>query len=145
MPGASQPEAPRCARPAAAAADEWGACGVRNDCAVWTGNPSGRGFTRKQDARRRKAWEGIVFRTNGLSNHRLEIECTPEKEAGQTGNVVAGVCADAQAVDVSEGRLRELRQKAEPQLRPVLRPSDFAEFDLPRAFRLVADMAAKVR
>jgi hypothetical protein len=48
-------------------------------------------------------------------------------------------------VDVSERRLRELRQTAEPQLRPVLRPSDFAEFDLPRAFRLVADMAAKVR
>ena len=48
-------------------------------------------------------------------------------------------------VDVSEGRLQALRQKAEPQLRPVLRPRDFAEFDLPRAFRLVADMAAKVR
>jgi hypothetical protein len=47
--------------------------------------------------------------------------------------------------DVSEGRLRELRQKAEPQLRPVLRPRDFAEFDLTRAFRLVAEMAAKVR
>ncbi|MGO8930489.1 MAG: nucleotidyl transferase AbiEii/AbiGii toxin family protein [Limisphaerales bacterium] len=48
-------------------------------------------------------------------------------------------------VNVSEGRLGELRQKAEPQLRPVLRPRDFAEFDVPRAFRLVADMAAKVR
>jgi hypothetical protein len=48
-------------------------------------------------------------------------------------------------VDVSEGRLRELRQKTEPQLRPVLRPRDFAEYDLPRAFRLVADMAAMVR
>ena len=47
-------------------------------------------------------------------------------------------------VDVSEARLKELCQKAEPQLRPVLRPGDFAEFDLPRAFRLVADMAAKV-
>lgn len=47
--------------------------------------------------------------------------------------------------DVSEGRLRALRQQAEPQLRPVLRPRDYAEFDLPRAFRLVADMAAKVR
>jgi predicted nucleotidyltransferase component of viral defense system len=46
--------------------------------------------------------------------------------------------------DVSEGRLRALRQQAEPQLRPVLRPGDYAEFDLPRAFRLVADMAAKV-
>ena len=47
--------------------------------------------------------------------------------------------------DVSEGRLRALRQQAEPQLRPVLRPRDYAEFDLARAFRLVADMAAKVR
>ncbi len=47
-------------------------------------------------------------------------------------------------VDVSEGRRRELHQKAEPQLRPVLRPRDFVEFDLPRAFHLVADMAMKV-
>jgi hypothetical protein len=47
--------------------------------------------------------------------------------------------------DASAARLGELRQKAEPQLRPVLRPRDFAEFDVLRAFRLVADMAAKVR
>lgn len=54
------------------------------------------------------------------------------------------VVAGNAPVDVSEGRLRELRQKAEPQLRPVLRPRDFAEFDLPRAFRFVSDMARKV-
>jgi len=30
-------------------------------------------------------------------------------------------------------------------LQPVLRAKDFAEFDVERAFGLVADMAAKVR
>ena len=47
-------------------------------------------------------------------------------------------------VDVSEHRLAALRQQLEPQLKPVLRASDFAEFDLERAFGTVADMAAKM-
>lgn len=47
-------------------------------------------------------------------------------------------------VDVSERRLLELRQQVETQLRSVLRREDFAEFDLERAFRRVADMAAKL-
>jgi len=47
-------------------------------------------------------------------------------------------------VNVSERRLAELRQQVEPQLRPVLRREDFAEFDVDRAFRLVADMATRV-
>jgi len=47
-------------------------------------------------------------------------------------------------VDISAARLAELRQQVEPQLRPVLRREDFAEFDVDRAFRLVTDLAAKV-
>lgn len=47
-------------------------------------------------------------------------------------------------VDVSEARLRALRQQLESQLRPVLRAADFAGFDLERAFKAVAEMAAKV-
>jgi predicted nucleotidyltransferase component of viral defense system len=47
-------------------------------------------------------------------------------------------------VDISAARLAELRQQVEPQLRPVLRREDFAEFDVERAFRLVTDLAAKV-
>jgi predicted nucleotidyltransferase component of viral defense system len=37
-------------------------------------------------------------------------------------------------VDISDRRLEDLRRQVEPQLRPVLRDRDFAEFDLDRAF-----------
>ncbi len=43
--------------------------------------------------------------------------------------------------DVSHVRLAMLRQQLEPQLKPVLRGKDFAEFDLERAIRIVVDMA----
>ncbi|MBA3355595.1 MAG: hypothetical protein H0U18_06580 [Pyrinomonadaceae bacterium] len=45
------------------------------------------------------------------------------------------------AVDVSNQRLAALRQQVEPQLKPVLRASDFQEFDLEVAFQIVAEMA----
>jgi predicted nucleotidyltransferase component of viral defense system len=41
--------------------------------------------------------------------------------------------------DVSANRLAALRQQVEPQLKPVLRTEDFAEFNLERAFQMVAD------
>jgi predicted nucleotidyltransferase component of viral defense system len=44
-------------------------------------------------------------------------------------------------MDVSQVRLAMLRQQLEPQLKPVLRVKDFAEFDLERAIRIVVDMA----
>jgi hypothetical protein len=47
--------------------------------------------------------------------------------------------------DVSAARLRQLRLQLEARLRPVLRPRDYAEFDLERAFELVSAMAASVR
>lgn len=47
-------------------------------------------------------------------------------------------------VDVSMARLDALRRQVEPQLRPVLRPSDYAEFDLDRAFDMVAEAAALI-
>ena len=47
-------------------------------------------------------------------------------------------------VDVSANRLAALRQQVGPQLQPVLRAEDFAEFDLERAFQTVATMAAKM-
>lgn len=46
-------------------------------------------------------------------------------------------------VDVSERRLTELRQQVGPQLQPVLRSKDFSEFDVDRAFSLVAAMSAQ--
>lgn len=49
-----------------------------------------------------------------------------------------------EAIDVSEQRLRALRNQLEPLLKPVLRIREFQEFDLDRAFTIVADVAAKV-
>ena len=46
-----------------------------------------------------------------------------------------------EAVDVSDARLGKLRQQVEPELKPVLRESDFQEFDLERAFGIVAEVA----
>jgi hypothetical protein len=45
--------------------------------------------------------------------------------------------------DVSPVRLAMLRQQLEPQLKPVLRSKDFAEFDLERAIRIVVEMAER--
>jgi len=47
-------------------------------------------------------------------------------------------------VDVSTQRLKELRNQIEPQLKPVLREQDRAEFDLDRAFEIVVKMAKTV-
>jgi len=47
-------------------------------------------------------------------------------------------------VDVTEARLAALKQQVRAELRPVLRDSDFAEFDLERAFATVADLARRV-
>ena len=47
-------------------------------------------------------------------------------------------------IDLSSGRIADLRSQLDARLRPVLRPADFAAFDLERAFTIVYDMAAKV-
>ncbi len=48
------------------------------------------------------------------------------------------------AVAVSNARLGLFRGQLDAGLRPVLRPADFAAFDLERAYTIVSDMAAKV-
>jgi len=48
-------------------------------------------------------------------------------------------------VDVSGDRLKALRLQLEARLKPVLRAKDIAEFDLDRAFEIVAAVAAMVR
>ena len=45
-----------------------------------------------------------------------------------------------EAVDTSDQRLVALSQQIDPQLKPVLREIDFREFDLQRAFQIVAAM-----
>ena len=47
-------------------------------------------------------------------------------------------------VNVSDEELVVLRRQLESQLRPVLREKDFADFDLDRAFKIVAEMAKAV-
>lgn len=48
-----------------------------------------------------------------------------------------------EVVDVSTERFSILRRQLESQLKPVLRTSDFASFDLDRAFKIVASLARK--
>ena len=45
-------------------------------------------------------------------------------------------------IDVSAGRLNSLRMQVDPELRPVLRAQDFAEFNLERAIGTVVEVAA---
>jgi predicted nucleotidyltransferase component of viral defense system len=47
-------------------------------------------------------------------------------------------------VDISERRLDALRRQVEPELRPVLRDRDFAEFDLDRAFEIGGRVATAI-
>lgn len=47
-------------------------------------------------------------------------------------------------VDVSDRRWSFLRQQVSPELQPVLRAEDFAEFDVERAISFVARMAARL-
>ncbi len=49
-----------------------------------------------------------------------------------------------EAVDVSNERLAALQKQVEPQLKPVLREVDFNEFDLERAFQIVAEIAKTI-
>jgi predicted nucleotidyltransferase component of viral defense system len=48
------------------------------------------------------------------------------------------------AADVSSVRLEILRGQIETQLRPVLREAEFRQFDLERAFKIVAEMARRI-
>jgi len=47
-------------------------------------------------------------------------------------------------IDVTEKRKEEIRRQMEGQLRPVLRPEDFAKFDLDKAYDLVLDLSTKI-
>jgi predicted nucleotidyltransferase component of viral defense system len=53
--------------------------------------------------------------------------------------------AGNEEVDVSGDRLAALKRQLDAELRPVLREDEFAAFDLDRAFRTVAGVAAALR
>jgi hypothetical protein len=48
------------------------------------------------------------------------------------------------AVDVSAGRMEQLRRQLDAQLRPVLREQEFARFDLQRAIQTVHRVAEEL-
>ena len=76
-----------------------------------------------------------AVRRLGLQSENPELIDLVRRKLSVPGN---------EPVDVSANRLAALRQQVGPQLQPVLRAEDFAEFDLERAFQTVATMAAKM-
>jgi predicted nucleotidyltransferase component of viral defense system len=76
-----------------------------------------------------------AVRKLGVEPHEAHLVALVKQKLAVPGN---------EPVDIAEPRLAALRQQLEPQLKPVLRDSDFAEFDLDRAFKIVTEMAAKV-
>ncbi len=47
-------------------------------------------------------------------------------------------------IDVSENRLTSLRKQLDSQLKPVLRPTDFIEFDLEQVFKIISAVAEAI-
>jgi predicted nucleotidyltransferase component of viral defense system len=76
-----------------------------------------------------------AVRRLGLQSENPELIDLVRRKLSVPGN---------EPVDVSANRLAALRQQVGPQLQPVLRAKDFAEFDLERAFQTVTTMAAKM-
>ena len=72
-----------------------------------------------------------AIRRLGLSPENAELIELVRRKLAVPGN---------NPVDVSADRLAALRRQVEPQLQPVLRADDFAEFDLERAFQTVTKM-----
>jgi len=76
-----------------------------------------------------------AVRRLGLQSENPELIDLVRRKLSVPGN---------EPVDVSANRLAALRQQVGPQLQPVLRAEDFAEFEPERAFHTVAAMAAKM-
>lgn len=76
-----------------------------------------------------------AVRKDGLNPEDAELVNHVRQKLAIPGN---------EPIDVSERRLSGLHQQVEPQLRPVLRERDFAEFDLGRAYNIVLEMAKAV-
>jgi len=71
----------------------------------------------------------------GLDIHDSEFLSTAKAKLEVPGNA---------PVDLSEERKRELYQQLDAELKPVLRPVDFAKFNLDEAFQLVCSAAEAV-
>jgi len=77
-----------------------------------------------------------AVRNDGLKPEDVKLIKQVKKKMAVPGN---------EQIDISAERLAALRRQLDAQLRPVLRETDFTEFDLDRAFRIVAEMAQAVR
>jgi len=77
-----------------------------------------------------------AVRKDGLKPEDTKLIKQVKKKMAVPGN---------EQIDISAERLAALRRQLDAQLRPVLRETDFTEFDLDRAFRIVAEMAQAVR
>ena len=76
-----------------------------------------------------------AVRKDGLKPGNVELVNQVRQKLAVPGN---------DPVDTSDQRRRILHQQVQPQLRPVLRERDFAEFDLERAFKIVVEMGKAV-
>jgi hypothetical protein len=92
-------------------------------------------LTRREVAARDFFDLDYAVRNLGLRADDSELIALVRRKVAVPGN---------EAVDVSERRLEDLRRQVAPQLQPVLRAADLAEFDVDRAFGLVANMAARM-
>lgn len=72
-----------------------------------------------------------AVRTRKLDSRKPAFKALVRKKLAVPGNG---------PVDLSDARLALLRGQVDSVLRPVLRPADFAAFDLDRAFTLVVDL-----
>jgi predicted nucleotidyltransferase component of viral defense system len=73
---------------------------------------------------------------------RLDIHMSDEELVKLVGQKLAIPGNDS--VDVSRGRLQDLRRQLETQLKPVLREKDYSDFNLERAIEAVVTMAERV-
>ena len=76
-----------------------------------------------------------AVRKGGILPEAIELVNQVKKKLAVPGN---------EPVNVSAQRLEELRNQIEPQLKPVLREPDLADFDLDRVFETVVKMARTV-
>jgi hypothetical protein len=78
-------------------------------------------------------------------DHAVQKDGLRPKSAELIGQVKQKITVPGNdPVNVSNERLATLRAQLDHQLRPVLREQDFGEFDLNRAFRIVAEMGKAV-
>lgn len=73
---------------------------------------------------------------------RLDLQCRDEKFIGLVRRKLA--IPGNESVDLSESQRLALKRQMESELKPILRPKDYAEFDLDRAFDTVSALSERI-